>query len=74
MKETGSRLHGRPCSRGPSLVRFWTVAHNETPGCVWEHRLTAHLAWKVGIHLTFVFSGVMFAITDRIAEGKPGGR
>lgn len=31
------------------------------------------LAWKVGIHLTFVVSGVLFAITDRIAEGKDGG-
>ena len=28
------------------------------------------LAWKVGIHLTFVFSGVMFAITDHIAALK----
>lgn len=28
-----------------------------------------HLAWKVGIHLTLVVSGVMFALTDRIAEG-----
>jgi uncharacterized protein (TIGR00645 family) len=28
------------------------------------------LAWRVGIHLTFVVSGVLFAITDRIAEGK----
>ncbi len=26
------------------------------------------LAWKVGIHLTFVFSGVLFALTDRIAD------
>lgn len=26
------------------------------------------LAWKVGIHLTFVVSGVLFALTDRIAE------
>jgi uncharacterized protein (TIGR00645 family) len=30
------------------------------------------LAWKVGIHITFVVSGVLFAITDRIAEGKGG--
>jgi uncharacterized protein (TIGR00645 family) len=30
------------------------------------------LAWKVGIHLTFVFSGVMFALTDRITEGSSG--
>jgi len=28
-----------------------------------------HLAWKVGIHLTLVFSGVMFALMDRVAEG-----
>jgi uncharacterized protein (TIGR00645 family) len=31
------------------------------------------LAWRVGIHLTFVVSGVLFAITDRITEGKGGG-
>jgi uncharacterized protein (TIGR00645 family) len=30
------------------------------------------LSWKVGIHLTFVVSGVLFAITDRITEGKSG--
>jgi uncharacterized protein (TIGR00645 family) len=29
----------------------------------------AYLGWKVGLHLTFVFSGVMFAVMDRIAEG-----
>lgn len=28
------------------------------------------LSWKVGIHITFVVSGVLFAVTDRIAEGK----
>src|SRR5581483_10435793 len=27
------------------------------------------LAWKVGIHLTLIISGVMFALMDRIAEG-----
>ncbi len=31
------------------------------------------LAWKVGIHVTFVVSGVLFAVTDRITEGKSGG-
>ncbi len=31
------------------------------------------IAWKVGIHLTFVFSGVLFALSDRIAEGKGKG-
>lgn len=30
------------------------------------------LAWKVGIHATFVVSGVVFAITDKIVESKPG--
>jgi len=34
---------------------------------------TEQLAWKVGIHITFVVSGVLFAVTDRIAEGKGGG-
>ncbi len=28
------------------------------------------LAWKVGIHMTFVVSGVLFAVMDRIAAGK----
>lgn len=31
------------------------------------------LGWKVGIHLTFVLSGVLFAVMDRIASGKAGG-
>ena len=28
------------------------------------------LAWKVGIHMTFVVSGVLFAVMDRISSGK----
>jgi uncharacterized protein (TIGR00645 family) len=32
-----------------------------------------YLGWKVGIHVTFVVSGVLFAITDRITESKGGG-
>jgi uncharacterized protein (TIGR00645 family) len=28
------------------------------------------LSWKVGIHMTFVFSGVLFAVTDRLTEYK----
>jgi uncharacterized protein (TIGR00645 family) len=28
------------------------------------------LAWKVGIHVAFVVSGVLFAVTDSITEGK----
>lgn len=35
---------------------------DETP---WQH-----LAWKVGIHFTFVASGVLFAVTDWITERK----
>lgn len=31
------------------------------------------LSWKVGIHITFVVSGVLFAITDRITESKGSG-
>jgi uncharacterized protein (TIGR00645 family) len=30
------------------------------------------LAWKVGIHMAFVVSGVLFAVMDRIADGKKG--
>jgi uncharacterized protein (TIGR00645 family) len=26
------------------------------------------LGWKVGIHLTFVFSGLLFALTDRLGD------
>jgi uncharacterized protein (TIGR00645 family) len=28
------------------------------------------LSWKVGIHVAFVVSGVLFAVTDRITESK----
>src|SRR5437762_751184 len=28
------------------------------------------LGWKVGIHLTFVISGVLFAVTDRLTEHR----
>lgn len=31
------------------------------------------LAWKVGIHLTFVTSGVMFAVMDKLGEHKKQG-
>ena len=31
------------------------------------------LAWKVGIHLTFVISGLMFAIMDKLGEHKKHG-
>jgi uncharacterized protein (TIGR00645 family) len=28
------------------------------------------LGWRVGIHIAFVVSGVLFAVTDRLHEGK----
>ena len=30
------------------------------------------LGWMIGIHMTFVVSGVLFAVTDWIAEAKKG--
>lgn len=38
-----------------------------------EAMTNEQLAWKVGIHMTFVLSGVLFALMDRIAAGKAGG-
>lgn len=35
------------------------------PGYSWQT-----LSWKVGIHMAFVVSGVLFAVTDRITERK----
>jgi len=31
------------------------------------------LAWKVGLHMAFVVSGVLFALMDKLMSGKPGG-
>jgi uncharacterized protein (TIGR00645 family) len=38
-----------------------------------QHLTNTELAWRVGIHLTFVFSGVLFALTDFIVSKKSGG-
>jgi len=38
-----------------------------------DRMTNTQLAWRVGIHLTFVVSGVLFALTDRIVEGKTEG-
>jgi len=36
--------------------------------------LTTHeLAWDLGIHLVFVVSGLLLALSDRISERQPGG-
>jgi uncharacterized protein (TIGR00645 family) len=48
-----------------SAVELLKAFVNIQVGDAWQP-----LAWKVGIHLTFVVSGVLFAITDRITEGK----
>lgn len=32
-----------------------------------------HLAWMVGIHVTFIFSGLLYALMDRIQTGGGGG-
>jgi len=32
----------------------------------------SQLAWKVGLHMTFVVSGVLFALMDKLAGGKHG--
>ncbi|MCG6897659.1 MAG: TIGR00645 family protein [Thiocapsa sp.] len=38
-----------------------------------EKLTNEQLAWKVGIHMAFVVSGVLFAVMDRVAAGKGGG-
>ena len=38
-----------------------------------ENLTNAQLGWKVGIHMTFVVSGVLFAVMDRISAEKGGG-
>lgn len=35
-----------------------------------DQHTNTQLAWKVGIHFTFVVSGVLFATTERISEPK----
>lgn len=31
------------------------------------------IAWKTGLHMVFVVSGVLLALMDRLTAGKPGG-
>ena len=38
-----------------------------------ESMSNEQLGWKVGIHMTFVVSGVLFALMDRITADKKGG-
>jgi uncharacterized protein (TIGR00645 family) len=48
-----------------SAVELLKAFINVTVDTPWQE-----LAWKVGIHVTFVVSGVLFAITDSITERK----
>ena len=42
--------------------------HITTPGV--EHLTDSQMGWMVGIHMSLIISGVMFAWMDRIAETK----
>ena len=42
--------------------------HASTPGQILTN---TQMAWMVGIHATFIISGVLFAIMDKIAEDTP---
>ena len=42
--------------------------HISTPGV--EHLSNMQMAWMVGIHITLIVSGVLFALMDNIAEPK----
>lgn len=35
-----------------------------------DNLTNTQLGWRAGIHLIFVVSGILFAITDRLTEGK----
>ena len=37
-----------------------------------EHLSDRELGWSVGIHMTFVVSGLLLAVMDRLTETKPG--
>lgn len=45
------------------LLKAFLVSRNYTD---------SQLAWKVGIHITFVVSGVLFAVTEYIADSGKG--
>jgi uncharacterized protein (TIGR00645 family) len=38
-----------------------------------DNLTNTQLSWRAGIHLVFVVSGVLFAVTDHINESKGGG-
>ncbi len=50
---------------GIELLKTFVNIHSYT---------SEQLAWTVGIHITFVFSGVMFALMDWLGERKKQGK
>jgi uncharacterized membrane protein YqhA len=42
--------------------------HITTPGV--EYLTDSQLGWMVGIHMTLIISGVLFALMDKLAEPK----
>ncbi len=50
-----------------AFVNLSVADMSSDPNAMSQHE--HYLGWKIGLHLTFVFSGVMFAVMDRIAEG-----
>ncbi len=54
------------------LKAFVNVSNLGTPGEDWRWTVEDKaLAWKVGIHILLVISGVLFAIMDKVAESTP---
>jgi len=39
---------------------------------MWRSWKTVELAWMVGIHVTFLASGVLYALMDRLHGGGKG--
>jgi uncharacterized protein (TIGR00645 family) len=54
------------------VSRIHTEEHEDRPDWMGhvESLTNQQLAWKMGIHMTFVVSGLLFALMDRIAAGK----
>jgi len=54
------------------LKAFVNISSLGTPGEDWRWTIEDKaLAWKVGIHILLVVSGVLFALMDKIAESTP---
>ncbi len=57
------------------LKAFVNISSLGTPGEDWRWTIEDKaLAWKVGIHIMLVISGVLFALMDKIAESSHAGK